>query len=264
MEKQNKLAGMYAAYMQHVMMLLHALTMFLLCMFCHRPRPDEAWAKYAHQVVDVCICSSDSTETFLDSEELKDRNVKLSQFLAIFNGNWRDWTNGGFKHYCKMGCFCGGSSRQEVAVMAKLLFCQIVLGGKPVVPALNRWQKCRTTARWFFLAYAIHGIYLHGSISLYNLRGTKKSSLSKAYADLEADLAALVQASSAGPQEGGSAADAFTLPDLPVCKILRVRARKSADWVTAESSPVNLAISLVATTPASHFANWVFAQQRDA
>ena len=164
-----------------------------------------------------------------------------------------------------MGCFCNGASRADLGIMAKLLFCQVVLGRKPQVPALSRWLKCRITARWFYLAFSVHGLYLQGSVALYNIKGTRKKSLHKECQELQANLDALVQSSSSGAQDSNSSgANVFMLPDLPICQIVRVRARKSAEWVTDPSSPLNLAISLQATEPASRFSHWLFAQQRDS
>lgn len=176
---------------------------------------------------------------------------------------------GGKEAWCifaRWDAFAGGASKKELRIMAKLLFCQVVLGSKPQVPALSRWMKCRATAKWFYFAFSVRGIYLHGSTSLYKLKGTKKKSLQTECAELQANLNELVQASSSGPvshQTDSSAAGVFMLPDLPVCKIMSVRARKSADWVCHPSSPLNLAISLQATEPATDFAHWLFAQQRE-
>lgn len=218
-------------------------------------RPKEEWGIYARAVVDTCIYGSEEC----DHEE----SAAIAQFLAIFNGDWRNWSAGGLKHYCKMGCICGGIPLHQLRIMAKVLFAKVVLGRKPQVPALSRWLRCRTTAQWFFLAFSVHGIYLHGSLVLYKLKGTQKQSLQKECARLQQNLSALVQTRPGNNNVESTAAGAFMLPDLPVCQIVRVRARKSADWVTNPSSPLNLAISLDATKPATHFSHWLFAQQRD-
>ena len=194
----------------------------------------------------------DEDDTFLDT---------IGAFLALFNGDWQDWRTGGLWHFCKMGCRCGGASRSEFGARGKLLFCKLVLGRKPHVPALNRWLKCRITAKWFYLAFAVHGVYLHGSVELYKLRGTTKQTLQKECQSLQHELSALVQTSS---EPSAASVSAFILPDLPICKIIRVRARKSADWVTSRAAAVNLAISLESTEPATHFSHWLFAQQRES
>lgn len=228
-------------------------------------RPLQEWLEYAKLVLKTSLeeerVADDGGEAFeSDSDSESDKTLR-DEFLAVFNGDWQNWSQSGLRHYCCLGCPCGGKQGKELGEYAKVLYCKLVLSRKPQIPALNRWLKCRTTSRWFFLAFSVHGIYLHGSQSLYDVKGTRKQSLQATCAALQSDLASMVQ--DAGGSGEPSMASAFTLiPDLPLCKIMRVRARKSAEWVTAEYAGPNLAITLLATKPAYDLSHWLFAQQR--
>ena len=226
-------------------------------------RPLQQWLEYAKLVLNTSLEEervADDGGAASSCESESDKTLR-EEFLAVFNGNWKDWSQSGLRHYCWLGCPCGGKQGKELGEYAKVLYCKLVLSRKPQIPALNRWLKCRTTSRWFFLACSVHGIYLHGSQSLYDIRGTRKKSLQATCAALQSHIASMVQ--DAGGSGEPSIASAFSLiPDLPLCKIMRVRARKSAEWVTAEYAGPNLAITLIATKPVYDLSHWFFAQQR--
>lgn len=81
-----------------------------------------------------------------ETEQSKKRQERVKQFLDIFNGDWR---KPHIKHHCSVYCRCGGQPLEKVAEMASSLFLEIILSGKPKIPALNRWLRCAETSTWF-------------------------------------------------------------------------------------------------------------------
>ena len=72
---------------------------------------------------------------------------------------------------------------------------------------------------------------------------------------LQRDSGNVAASASSGPQSCCAA-------DLPIPKILRVRALKSATWVLSESMLVDLCVSIYATQPAERMLTWLFKQQK--
>ena len=81
----------------------------------------------------------DDNDSTLDAETLQ-------KFLNIFNGNWKSSI---ITHHCSVLCPCNGT--KNIGKLAGELFAQVILGARPVVPALSRWLKCAATAKWFML-----------------------------------------------------------------------------------------------------------------
>ena len=76
------------------------------------------------------------------SEHPESRQASL--FLSIFNGNWKSNV---ITHHCSYECPCKGS--RSLGKLAGEVFAEVVLGARPTVPALSRWLKCASTAKWF-------------------------------------------------------------------------------------------------------------------
>lgn len=83
------------------------------------------------------------------SSKMSALEQKIDRFLVIFNGCWRDSSPNGLVHHCHVGCACGGMRQDELALVASELYIEVMLCGRPSVPALSRWLKCAKTAKWF-------------------------------------------------------------------------------------------------------------------
>ena len=80
----------------------------------------------------------------LDDDASMNKQTKL--FLQIFNGNWKSRS---IVHHCSFQCPCKGT--RDLGKLAGELFAAVALGARPVVPALSRWLKCASTAKWYLL-----------------------------------------------------------------------------------------------------------------
>lgn len=117
--------------------------------------------EYNARIIDLTMSSRVHKMTnFLDGQgdgglEQQERKSllqkRLELFLCIFNGDWNDTVN--ICHYCNIGCACGGLPQRQIADLAASLYVEVILAGRPTVPALSRWLKCSKTAKWF-LSYA--------------------------------------------------------------------------------------------------------------
>ena len=74
---------------------------------------------------------------------------KIELFLCVFNGSWRKSKPSDLVHYCHLNCRCGGRRGIELGNLAAELYIEVILAGRPSVPALSRWLKCAKTAKWF-------------------------------------------------------------------------------------------------------------------
>lgn len=220
-------------------------------------RPNESWGRYADYGLNLCgDCDNQHDDDASDDEaSASPCNQKESEnvlaFKTIFNGDWRCWKPQDLRHYCVMGCKCGCKTEHELKTKAVLLYCTVVLGTRPKVPCLSRWVRCSMTTGWFLRAFLVHGIYLHATKALYNMQPNKSKN------PIHQDLGALVADFAA---EG----EAWILPEMPECKIMRVRSKKAVEWVLSPEAPVDLAWSLTVTAPIDHFSIWLFAQQHEA
>ncbi|CAJ1340642.1 unnamed protein product, partial [Effrenium voratum] len=214
--------------------------------------PLPANLEYAKSVVSLALPYLESL-TAVDDSAHSVLSQKLQWLLVFFNGDWRSDT---ITHHCSVRCPCGSRSAQEAKQKAATVYVCIVLGSRPPVPALAKWLKCGQTARWFFLASAVHNLLQKSYASLYGV-GTHAPGLRDAIADLDSELTQLVRAGDAG-----AGAQAFMLPDLPVPKIARVRAMKSVSWVLSPDMLADVCVSIYSTRAAEHFAEWLMLQQR--
>lgn len=123
--------------------------------------PDPAWRKYAETIIAWTHLDRSRRRDVPEGDFAQEANAsarkhqeQLDLFLCIFNSNWKRTGPGSIKHHCRLGCPCGCLSRDKLAELASSLFCQLILFGKPPIPALNRWLRCRETSKW----YLNHGI----------------------------------------------------------------------------------------------------------
>ena len=112
--------------------------------------PDPAWAMYAHDVTQLTIKQLQSD----DSGDLNHRRQRIKLFLSVFNSDWKKPT---LRHHCCMSCPCGCLPASDLAALAADLYVEIILSSRPPIPALNRWLKCSSTARWFMLLATVSG-----------------------------------------------------------------------------------------------------------
>ena len=92
---------------------------------------------------------SNQAEAATDSELTSTKAARLDLFLEIFNSNWKHTGIQDLKHHCRVGCPCKCVSRTELADLASSLYVELILFGRPPIPALNRWLRCRETAKWY-------------------------------------------------------------------------------------------------------------------
>lgn len=237
---------------------VRTLCVLQCCCFCFC-RPDASWTEYADTIMKLCSVDGDSSDDEEpEHQKHSQKQNQLEAFRCIFNGDWRDCTTQGLVHYCSLSCQCGCRSLEQLKTKAVILYTSVVMGSRPKTPALARWMRCGTTSKWFMIAFGVHGIYKHATTSLYRMPQTKSSS----YNVMGKSLHQIV--SELNDNVGSDAASAFILPELPECKIIRVRAKKALSWVVCPETPPNLAISIHVTKPADHFAIWVFQQQKES
>ena len=225
-------------------------------------RPRACWGQYAKAVLHRCSSAHNDNDSDSDEEvaSANGRKAATAQaFADVFNGNWRDWTEEGLVHYCFLGCQCGCRTTEELKSKAASLFCIFVMASRPKVPALSRWLRCSDTTKWFLLAFTVHGIYMKATMAMYNLKCPKDNPIRQNMHQ----LVAAVNADVFTVSQNTDAASAFLLPELPECKIMRVRAKKSSEWVLHPDTPCNIALSLHVTEPTEHFAFWLFKQQSE-
>ena len=193
------------------------------------------------------------------SENQSGRETKLAHMvkwlLVIYNGDWRSPTP---IHHCKLGCECKCESPAQLRLKAMTVFVAFVMGSRPAVPALSRWLKCVKTARWYWTTSAIHGLLQRGYEGLYGL------SHSAACEELTQEMKEFVEdgRGALAPARDGAASTVFSA-ELPVPKILRVRALRSVTWLLSDSMLVDLCVSICSTRPAEHMLEWLFKQQHD-
>ena len=118
--------------------------------------PDPAWAMYAHDVAKLTIkqLRSDLASHKYDPGDLNHRRQRINLFLSVFNSDWKSPV---LRHHCSMTCPCGCLPASDLAALAAELYVEIILGSRPPIPALNRWLKCSSTARWFMLLATVSG-----------------------------------------------------------------------------------------------------------
>lgn len=112
---------------------------------------EPKWKAYSKAIIDL---AEPDTNGEPDSEEemssgtkrRKQRLLRTEMFLSIFNGNWKQKR---IYHHCSLVCKCGGLGRRELAKKAATVFIEMVLCGRPPIPALNRWLRCESTCKWF-------------------------------------------------------------------------------------------------------------------
>lgn len=185
---------------------------------------------------------------------------KIRWLQIIFNGSWQSTTP---IHYCGLACPCGASSPEEVRHMAQKIFCGFILSSRPPIPALAKWAKCGLTARWFFLASCVHSLLQRGIDELYGI--SSRNSLQSACQELGHELSVLANDGNTSSDTSTlDAVSAFALPDLPIPKILRVRALKAANWLLSEHAVADLAVAIAATEPAESIVEWLFREQHES
>ena len=110
--------------------------------------PDPAARKFSHEIMRMTLLQRDDSDEDDKTGTLKQKKQdRIALFLNVFNANWKNTKV--IKHHCSVFCPCGGLSRDKLADLAASLFVEIVLFGKPPIPALSRWMKCWKTAMWF-------------------------------------------------------------------------------------------------------------------
>ena len=215
-------------------------------------RADPRNVDYATSVVELAL---PYLKTLDDLEGKPGITAKRLQWLKlIFNGDWRSER---VVHHCHLGCPCGSRNGYEVKLKATAIYTSFILGTRPPVPALSKWLKCGQTARWFWMASSIHQLLQKGFELLFGLSQHRDASLRSACAELDKELASLVSA-----DETSAAQAAFMLPDLPLPKVIRVRALKATNWLLGEHTLVDLCIAICSTRPSEYFAEWLFAEQK--
>lgn len=195
-----------------------------------------------------------------DADSSVHKKELVDYLLLMFNGDWR---SSRIAHYCQLGCRCGCRTKEEVVAKAKAALLGVIFATRPSVPALSRWLKCSKTAKWFWVASALHQILPRSFQSLYNVKvsGDVQSTLTQACLDLDNDLRQLVAPPGNSAPEAAAAGGAFMVPELPVPKIVRARALKAVQWIIAPDTLCELCVSVFSTAPAERIIIWLFKQQ---
>lgn len=55
----------------------------------------------------------------------------------------------------------------------------------------------------------------------------------------------------------------FAIPDLPIPKILRVRALRASQWLLSDETVSDLCVAIVSTQAAEQIAEWIYFQQHE-
>ena len=131
-------------------LVLHTSTYIKTHMQVVYSTPDSSWKRHASSIMQrTHLDKSNQAEAATDSELTSTKAARLDLFLEIFNSNWKHTGTQDLKHHCRVGCPCKCVSRTELADLASSLYVELILFGRPPIPALNRWLRCRETAKWY-------------------------------------------------------------------------------------------------------------------
>lgn len=216
--------------------------------------PDPSARKFATEIMNMSLMQWDNTHEPGDLK--KRRRDRIALFLNVFNSDWRN--NREIKHHCSVFCACGGASRSNLADLAASLFVEVILFGRPPIPALSRWTKCWKTAMWYLPGLVCHGIFQASFLAMFRRKGREsgdsKGTLQMLLNGILRDLAggeedALVL--SQKPEEAASAS--FTASEIPVVKVQGVRSEKSCLWLEREETVTEVLVAVVSTPNNSPF-----------
>lgn len=111
-------------------------------------QPKKEWGEFSAAIAKISLKQLRS-ETYSEGDAgspSASRLEKIKLFLGIFNGDWRQSE---VRHYCSPGCVCNRVTRERLVELAVSAYVEVVLHSRPPIPALNRWLKCSSTARWY-------------------------------------------------------------------------------------------------------------------
>ena len=103
----------------------------------------------------------------------------------------------------------------------------------------------------------VHQIFLHASLLVWGKKVQKKGSRD-AVIELTRDLC-LLQGLGEGAQP--VAAEVFCTSEMPLAKAAKARATKFVGFLSDESTPSCLAVSVTVTSPCTHVHAWLFESQ---